>query len=105
MKKDALYLLHENGSISVYVRKANSANDTIFSNNKQTAIGEQLFNDVDSSFSYRMCVQSDPIRLTKSLQIFGFSVCPVTEKHFAILLNDGRILKYARFNKVWIQTS
>ena len=96
--------MHENGSISVYSKKQSSTNVQIFSKNKQTAIGEELFNEVDSSFSYCLLVQSDQIRLSKSLQIFGFCVCPVTEKNFGVLLNDGRFLKFKMLMKKVFKT-
>jgi hypothetical protein len=31
--------------------------------------------------------------------VFGFCVCPTTQKYFSILLSDGRVLKYELFRK------
>jgi hypothetical protein len=92
--------MHENSSISVYGKKENTTNDNMFIKDNQTPIGEQSFNEVDSSFFYALLVQSDQIRLSKTLQVFGFCVCPVSEKKIAMLLSDGRILKFSLFNKV-----
>lgn len=93
-------MLHENGAISLYTRLQSSEKEenSTFPKGKQP-IGD-LFNEIDSSFVYKNCIQSDSIRLTKSLQIFGFSVCPNTEKNLMILFNDGRLLKYEFLYKV-----
>lgn len=62
-------------------------------------IGEQLFNSLDRNYVYYVHAQSDQIRLSKSSQVFGFSVCPITQRYFCVLLSDGRLLRYELIKK------
>lgn len=71
---DVLYSLHDNGSVTVHSR-------------------------FDSNFQYSLVAQTDQIRLPKNSQVFGFSVCPNTQKNFSVLLSDGRVLNYELFQK------
>lgn len=92
--------MHENGSISVYERHPNQ-------NKKQDhKKDESLDNIIDKlhlNFVYQLCYQSDPVRLVKSARINGFSVCPSTQKHLAVIINDGRLLKYEVLKKQQIK--
>jgi hypothetical protein len=71
---------------------------------KTEPIGEK-FNMLDKNFVYNIYAQSDQIRLSKSSQVFGFSVCPITQKYFSVLLSDGRVLKYELFKKRKLRTN
>lgn len=46
----------------------------------------------DMEISYDLRCQSDPLRVTKHMKTFGFSVSPVSESEAALLMSDGRIL-------------
>jgi hypothetical protein len=81
------------------VRQPVSSNQqSLIPKDRREPIGEK-FNQLDKQFNYSINAASDQIRLAKSNQIFGFSVCPITQKSFAVLLSDGRMLKYELFRK------
>ena len=93
--------MHENGSVSVYFRENIQNKLTLFKNitSKQQSSIDDIFDNLEKSFTYNLFIQSDPIRLSKNSQVFGFSVCPVAQKKFAIILSDGRLLKYELIQK------
>ncbi len=97
-QKDILFTLHENGSICLW-SKQKTTNFNLFHTNTNEPIGNN-FEKVQSNFLYSLLVQSDMIRLSKNTKVFGFSVCPVSQKYATILLNDGRVLKYELMKKV-----
>ena len=73
----------------------------------------QLLNDdsnslVDQRYMYNVYAQSDQIRIPKNIRLAGFSVCPLTQKDFVVVLNDGRLLSYELYLKVreyWLSQS
>lgn len=80
--RDILMCLHENGTISVRMHK-------------KSGFGDSNQGDVvpsDMEISYDLRCQSDPLRVTKHMKTFGFSVSPVSESEAALLMSDGRIL-------------
>ena len=97
-QKDVLFLLHENGSITIFNKQISQSNQNVDWCTKEP-IGN-LFNTLDVNFTYSECCQSDQLRLGKNSRVFGFAVCPTTETNIAMILNDGRVLKYELFNKV-----
>ncbi|PIK52366.1 hypothetical protein BSL78_10734 [Apostichopus japonicus] len=78
--RDMLMCLHENGTISVRMYKKTG---TIQAGNAIPS---------DMEISYDLKCQSDPLRVTKHMKTFGFSVSPVTDVEAALLMSDGRIL-------------
>ena len=95
---DSIYTLQENGSITFYTRAAVNNDEVVQNSNKMS--GGETGNQKNFYHQYTISAQSDSIRLTKNSQIFGFIVCPVTEKNVLILNSDGRVLKYELFAKV-----
>jgi hypothetical protein len=95
-------LLHENGSVSVYYRENIQNKLSLFKNitSKQQSGIDDIFDNLEKSFAYNLFIQSDSIRLSKNSQVFGFSVCPVAQKKFAIILSDGRLLQYELIKKL-----
>ena len=88
-------MLHDNGCISIR-RKEKNSNNEIFSSAE--AIGSN-FKKIKSELNYPLCAQSDQVRLYKNIKVFGFAVCPTSQKDLILLLNDGRLLKFEIFNK------
>lgn len=46
----------------------------------------------DLEITYDLKCQSDPLRVTKHMKTFGFSISPASESEAALLMSDGRIL-------------
>jgi hypothetical protein len=90
-------VLHENGCITVR-SKESTQNNEIFGSQSEP-IGN-AFRKLEFNFSYPICAQSDNIRLSKNAKVFGFTVCPTTQKSIVLLINDGRVLKYELLKKV-----
>ncbi|KAG1655446.1 WD repeat-containing protein 11 [Nymphon striatum] len=92
-QRDILYCLHENGGVSVRVRKKanyydfqspdlHQAPDTISLSSTDTYV----------EVGYDLRSQSDSMRTTKHSKIMGFAVCPISEKKIVLVTNDGRII-------------
>ncbi|XP_071485424.1 WD repeat-containing protein 11-like [Diadema antillarum] len=95
-QRDVLMCLHENGSISVRVRRrlVTTSPSTVSTPSEQyygsTGAGEMILEGQDVTYDLRC--QSDPLRVTKHMRTFGLSCSPVTECHTALVMSDGRIL-------------
>ncbi|XP_045190429.2 WD repeat-containing protein 11-like [Mercenaria mercenaria] len=77
---DVLYCLHENGSVSVRVRK-------------QTNNSEQIQNkDVSLDMTYDLVCQSDSLRLLRHSKVYSMVYHPVCEKQVALILSDSRVI-------------
>ena len=96
-QKNAFFTLHENGQISLWVKEKNS-NLSIFSSQYEP-IGND-FEKIDSNLNYQLCAHTDQMRLSKNTKVYGFSVCPTTQKNIVALLNDGRVLRFKTIKKV-----
>ncbi|XP_014675037.1 PREDICTED: WD repeat-containing protein 11-like [Priapulus caudatus] len=88
-QRDVLVCLHENGAITVRVRKifASPAPTPNEPGSPYMQIGESNVDVV-----YELRCQSDPMRLSKQSRVFSVSACPISENKFALLLGDGRLL-------------
>ena len=45
--------------------------------------------------AYESKCQSDAVRLTRHVKVFGVCACPVSENKVTVLLSDGRILLWS----------
>ena len=97
-QSDGLFLLHENGLVTFHLRHQQQPTSSPATISRGEAIGEN-FNALDKTHVYSVLAHSDQIRLSKSIQVYGFSVCPTTQKFFTVLLSDGRVLKYELFRR------
>jgi len=94
-ERDVMMCLHENGSVSVRVRRR--TNVTI-----QTPALEQVATFANSGeenstsclldVSYELRCQSDPLRITKNNRVLGFAVDPVHETRLSLVMSDSRVL-------------
>ncbi|KAH9489673.1 WD repeat-containing protein 11, partial [Bulinus truncatus] len=88
--KDVLMCLHENGSVSVRVRRRNNSVDT------PAPEGHGAFDDTPTQLSmevaYDLRCQSDPLRVTRHNKLFCSALCPVTEKMVALIMSDSRVM-------------
>ena len=80
--------LHENGSITVRVRRRIAQNPY--------APGESDNTDSNSSVDilYENKCQSDALRLSKASKLYGLMCCPVTERKIMLLISDGRVITW-----------
>ncbi|XP_005089399.1 WD repeat-containing protein 11 [Aplysia californica] len=89
-QRDVLMCLHENGSVSVRVRRRNNSVAT------PAPEGHGAFDDTPTQLSmevaYDLRCQSDPLRVTRHNKLYGASLCPVSEKAVALIMSDSRIL-------------
>lgn len=88
--------MHENGCISIYEKQTNQIRKQSHKNDEAI---ENIYNQLEVSYDYNLLYQSDPIRLTKSNRLFGFTICPTSQKHLSVLISDGRVLKYEILKK------
>jgi hypothetical protein len=100
-----VYLLHENGSLTVWKNawKPSECQIEKLNQSKKEPIGE-LFNSIEVNFGYKLSAQTDHLRFLKNSQIYGFSIDPLSEKFLIILSSDGKIAKYELFTKVGIKS-
>ncbi|KAK7498382.1 hypothetical protein BaRGS_00010336, partial [Batillaria attramentaria] len=89
-QRDVLVCLHENGSLSVRVRRKTHAICT------PAPEGHGAFDDtppnVSQDVAYDLRCQSDPLRVTRHNRVYGASVCPVSEKSVALIMSDSRVI-------------
>lgn len=95
-QRDVLYCLHESGSISVRVRRQSNSN-FLMSSPFDTPMDTPSKYDPGSTLSekflwYDQRCQSDSIRQIKGIKMLSIAVCPITQKHIALLLTNGKII-------------
>lgn len=84
-QRDALYCLHENGCITLRVRRSTalSAEETAAASETEQGVQE---------LSYDLRAQCDAIRVTKTVRPYRAVICPVNENRAALVVSDGRIM-------------
>ncbi|XP_019358467.1 PREDICTED: WD repeat-containing protein 11 isoform X1 [Gavialis gangeticus] len=82
-QRDGLFCLHENGCITLRVRRLNSI---IGSPN------EEPDPDPVQELIYDLRSQCDAIRVTKTVRPFSMVCCPVNENSAALIVSDGRVM-------------
>jgi hypothetical protein len=82
-QRDVLYVLHENGSVSVRVK-----NPLIVPSNVPASPGLSSI----AECAYTSHAFSEPLRLSRSVQVAGMAINPCSELDLAVLIADGRIL-------------
>uniref|UniRef100_A0A8C4QUC4 WD repeat domain 11 n=1 Tax=Eptatretus burgeri TaxID=7764 RepID=A0A8C4QUC4_EPTBU len=85
-QRDAFYCLHENGCITLRLRRSNLCVGQV------QAVGDEADGDVFPEVIYDLRCQSDPIRVTKTVKPIALACCPVGENSLALLVSDGRLL-------------
>lgn len=83
-QRDALYCLHENGSVSFRVRQPVEFPQT----STLTMADFRELIDV----TYDLYYLTEPQRISKNIRPLTFTVCPSTELQFTILTSEGKLL-------------
>ncbi|KAF4019301.1 hypothetical protein G4228_010731 [Cervus hanglu yarkandensis] len=83
-QRDGLFCLHENGCITLRVRRSYSS---IF-----TTSNEEPDPDPVQELTYDLRSQCDAIRVTKTVRPFSMVCCPVNENAAALIVSDGRVM-------------
>ncbi|XP_071448701.1 WD repeat-containing protein 11-like [Hetaerina americana] len=98
-QRDALFCLHDSGSISVKFRRRQAVSITSpvenpFDNassfgggSASTSLGEAFL-----EVGYEQRCQSEPIRQTKGTKVLGMAVSPMCERRMALFLTTGKIV-------------
>lgn len=84
---DALFLLHENGMVSLRTRKAQGSGGHGW--------GSHYFGAVPSAqpeVAYEQRALSEAVKLSKMGRVLGLALHPVTERNLALLTSDGRLV-------------
>lgn len=106
-QRDALYILHDNGSVTLHVRDENRHEHANHINkimhNKESQLLADDTNLIDDRHSYSIYSQSDQIRMSKNTKLFGFGLCPITQKDLVIQMSDGRLLNYELYEKRYLK--
>ena len=93
-KRDALYCLHENGSVSVRVQQSQTLPVSIPTSPLDVVAPRGV--------QYELHCQSEPLRISKTCQVFSGTLCPKMEQSAAVLTSEGRILLWdLEFEQVW----
>ncbi|XP_050396083.2 WD repeat-containing protein 11 [Patella vulgata] len=103
-QRDAILCLHENGGISMRVRRKTNVMLT------PAMEGSGAFDDsppnVSLDVSYELRCQSDPLRITRHNKVYGIMVNPVSESSVALVMSDSRVIFWdLKGNSVKIPTS
>ncbi|KAM9133288.1 WD repeat-containing protein 11 isoform 1-T1 [Pangshura tecta] len=83
-QRDALFCLHENGCITLRIRRSNI--------NITGTPNEDPDPDPVQELIYDLRSQSDAIRVTKTVRPFSMVCCPVNENSAALIVSDGRVM-------------
>ncbi|VVC35482.1 Hypothetical protein CINCED_3A000598 [Cinara cedri] len=91
-QRDVIFCLQETGSLSLKLRRKPIANYLMspMDTSPVTVAGNDTHTDNYLWYEHR--IQSEIIRQTKNSKVLGMAVCPITEKHCAILLSSGKIM-------------
>ncbi|GAB5578839.1 WD repeat-containing protein 11 [Prionailurus iriomotensis] len=81
-QRDGLFCLHENGCITLRVRR--SYNSIFTTSNEEPDPVQELTYDLRS--------QCDAIRVTKTVRPFSMVCCPINENAAALVVSDGRVM-------------
>ena len=76
-QRDILYCLHENGCVSVRV---NQPQDLSSSSSPSSPVGVSESREV----RYVVHGHSEPLRISKSCQVYAGALCPTTEKEVSV---------------------
>ncbi|XP_036121101.1 WD repeat-containing protein 11 isoform X1 [Molossus molossus] len=83
-QRDGLFCLHENGCITLRVRRSYSS--------VPTTSHEEPDPDPVQELTYDLRSQCDAIRVTKTVRPFCMACCPVNENAAALIVSDGRVM-------------
>ncbi|XP_054839038.1 WD repeat-containing protein 11 [Eublepharis macularius] len=83
VQRDGLFCLHENGCITLRVRRSVS-NISSTSDDPDPDPIQELIYDLRS--------QCDAIRVTKTVRPFSMVCCPINENSAALVVSDGRVM-------------
>uniref|UniRef100_A0A3Q2HFK8 WD repeat domain 11 n=1 Tax=Equus caballus TaxID=9796 RepID=A0A3Q2HFK8_HORSE len=83
-QRDGLFCLHENGCITLRVRRSYNS---VF-----TTSNEEPDPDPVQELTYDLRSQCDAIRVTKTVRPFSMVCCPVNENAAALIVSDGRVM-------------
>uniref|UniRef100_A0A2K6FMQ2 WD repeat domain 11 n=1 Tax=Propithecus coquereli TaxID=379532 RepID=A0A2K6FMQ2_PROCO len=83
-QRDGLFCLHENGCITLRVRR--SYNSIFTTSNEEPDL------DPVQELTYDLRSQCDAIRVTKTVRPFSMVCCPVNENSAALIVSDGRVM-------------
>eukprot|EP00058_Branchiostoma_floridae_P022847 XP_002608337.1 hypothetical protein BRAFLDRAFT_126223 [Branchiostoma floridae] len=95
-QRDALLCLHENGSVTVRVRRKVVMGPFSTPVDQIGNMASQQTGDLsplgEQDVTYELRCQSEALRITKHIRISGMAACPVNERSVAVFVNDGRIM-------------
>uniref|UniRef100_A0A8B9P541 Uncharacterized protein n=1 Tax=Apteryx owenii TaxID=8824 RepID=A0A8B9P541_APTOW len=83
-QRDGLFCLHENGCITLRVRRSNCCITGTPNEEPDPDPVQELIYDLRS--------QCDAIRVTKTVRPFSMVCCPVNENSAALIVSDGRVM-------------
>ncbi|XP_046385283.1 WD repeat-containing protein 11-like [Ischnura elegans] len=95
-QRDALFCLHESGSVSVKFRRRHAASpvESPFDNASSFGAGGATTSSVETllEVAYEQRCQSEPMRQTKGTKVLGMSVNPMCERRVALFLTTGKVV-------------
>ncbi|XP_026525467.1 WD repeat-containing protein 11 [Notechis scutatus] len=84
-QRDGLFCLHENGCITLRVRRSTTNLSAV--PNEESADPNPI-----QELIYDLRSQCDAIRVTKTVRPFSMVSCPVNENSVALIVSDGRVM-------------
>ena len=105
-QRDALFCLHDNGSITLRLRRSPNCIPYKTPDNLDAIMSNKVSVDI----IYDAKCQSDVFRLSRLCRPMGFCINPLTECEVAVILSDGRVLiwdlvQYGSFKHLPLKTS
>lgn len=102
-QKDVLYCLHENGCITIRVRRQDKSHCTYTESQRtqpSTPVSPEYVETPSerSDIAYDLIWQSDAVRLSNQSTVYGFCVHPGSETGAALIFSDGKILLWELVN-------
>ena len=82
-QRDVLYCLHENGCVSIRVQQSVQLPHKVPTSPLESQV---------KGIQYDLHCHSEPLRISKTCQVYAGAFCRLTEKRVAVLTSEGRIL-------------
>ncbi|XP_071090050.1 WD repeat-containing protein 11-like isoform X1 [Haliotis cracherodii] len=89
-QRDVFYCLHENGSISVRVRRKTNLMSAPAS--EGTGAFDDTPPNVSLDVAYDLRCQSDPLRVTRHNRVYGIAASLISERTMALIMSDSRVI-------------
>ena len=82
-QRNVLYCVHENGCVSVRVQQSLQFPDSI---------PVSPLDSAPHGVNYELHCHSEPLRISKTCNVYAGALCPTTERRVSVLTSEGKVL-------------